>query len=77
MGMRKKDGLTIAACQKLIQNFGVSQYSPHVLLLPAMSVRKEKISNPILELVLLFYVAVRNVDKIKYYCHFTDEKIEE
>lgn len=37
---------------------------------------ERKISRTILEL-MLFYIALRGIDEIKYYCHCTDGEIEE
>lgn len=46
-----------------------------MLLLLVMRVMERKINRPILELV--FYVVIRNMEKIKYYCPCTDGEIEE
>lgn len=41
-----------------------------------MSVIERKINRQVVKPVL-FYVVVRNMDKLKYYCHFADGEIEE
>lgn len=50
------------------------QYDSYVLLAHVISYGK--VSRSVLE-TILFYSALRNMDKIKYDCDFTDGEIEE